>query len=125
MYALLECIARDGDAGRSLFTDDRVAGYLFGQRDLRLDGLRSLAAAAETAAAGPDVVVGASTELLDDAATVASAFVNHLGWRDRDLLWELAANDAVSRSAAVILAQHLFAVHNAVLLPERLEQPAR
>ena len=123
MYALLEAIAMNGDAGRTLFSDDRVAGYLFGQRQFQLDGLRSLAAAAETAAAGPDVVVGADSDTLDAAAVVASAFVNHVGRRDPDMLWEFYANDAVSRSAATILGQHLFAVHNAVLLPERLDEP--
>ena len=123
MYALLETIATNGDAGRTLFSDPRVAGYLFEHRQFQLDGLRSLAAAAENAAAGPDVVVGAHPDTLAAAAIVASAFVNHVGRRDPDLLWEFYANDAVSRSAATILGQHLFAVHNAVLVPERLDEP--
>ena len=80
-----------------------------------LDGMRRLAAAAEQAAAGPDVVTGAHPRLLDDAGLVASAFVNHLGARPVDVLMAYADNADVSRSAATILGQHVLAVQNTVL----------
>ena len=119
MYALLETLAGDGDAGRAVFTDDRVATYLCGQRNLGLDGMRRLAAAVERAAAGPDVVIGADAELLDDAGLVASAFVNHLGARPTDILMEWADNAAVSRSVATILGQHMLAVQTTVLIGDQ------
>ena len=81
MYAILESLAGNGDAGRAVFTDDELASYLLGERRYEFDGLRAVSAAAETAAAGPDVVPGAPDEQLIDAAEVASAYVNHVGSR--------------------------------------------
>jgi hypothetical protein len=112
MYELLEELARDGTAARAVFTDPAVARYLLGERRFDLDGLVRLAAAAESGAAGPDVVPDAPPPLLKDAALVASAFVTHMGSR-ADLLDDPAPE--LSASAAVILGRHLFAVHTAVL----------
>ena len=79
IYALLDQLARDGDAGRAVFSDPDQATYLFRQRMIRYDGTRRLVAAATNAAAGPDVVAGADPTLLADATAVASAFVNEFG----------------------------------------------
>ncbi|MET0325861.1 MAG: hypothetical protein ABW219_11600 [Ilumatobacteraceae bacterium] len=125
MYALLEGLARDGDAARAVFTDDTVATYLFGQRAMQEDGMRRLAAAAERAAAGPDVVAGADPQLLEDAGLVASAFVNHLASRHPDVLWTYADNADVSRSIATILGQHMLAVQTSVLVGDQDSTPPR
>jgi hypothetical protein len=130
MYALLETLATDGDAGRAVFTDERVATYLFGRRNLGIDGMRRLADAAERAAAGPDVVAGADTRLLEDAGLVASAFVVHVGTRPRDLLMAWSDNAGVSRSVATVLGQHVLGVQTTVLVGDqdapgwRLERPS-
>ena len=121
MYVLMEALARNGTTARAIFTDPEVARYLLAERRFDLDGLARLAAAAESAAAGPDVVPDAPAPLLKDAALVASAFVNHMGAR-ADLLDEPAPE--VSASAAVILGRHLFAVHKEVLVPQTLREPA-
>jgi hypothetical protein len=113
MYELMEALARDSEAARAVFTDAPVARYLLAERRFDLDGLVRLAAAAESAAAGPDVGPDAPAPLLKDAALVASAFVNHMGSRP-DLLDDHLA-PAVSESAAAILGRHMFAVHTAVL----------
>jgi hypothetical protein len=120
IYGLLDALARDGDAARAVFTDPETARYLLAERRYDLDGLTRLAAAAEAAAAGPEVVPDAPAPLLHDAALVASAFVNHLGSRD-DLLDDPPA--PVAASAAAILGRHLFAVHKEVLVPEPLANP--
>ena len=83
IYVLLETLARNGEAARAVFTDPVVARYLLAERRFDLDGLARLAAAAEAAAAGPDVVPDAPVALLHDAALVASAFVNHMGYAPR------------------------------------------
>ena len=119
MYALLETLSGDGDAGRAVFTDERLAAYLFGRRNVGLDGMRRLAAAAERAAAGPDVVTGADPRLLDDAGMVASAFVNHVGSRPVDVLMACSDNAEVSRSLASILGQHVLAVQTTVLIGDQ------
>ena len=98
MYELMEALARDSAAARAVFTDPPVAHYLLAERRFDLDGLVRLAAAAESGAAGPDVVPDAPAALLKDAALVASAFVNHIGSRP-DLLDD--PQPAVSTSAAV------------------------
>jgi hypothetical protein len=121
MYVLMEALARDSEAARAVFTDTAVARYLLAERRFDLDGLARLAAAAESAAAGPDVVPDAPVALLKDAALVASAFVNHMGSR-ADLLDDPAPE--VSTSAATILGRHMFAVHKEVLVPEALGEPA-
>ena len=121
MYVLMEALARDSKAARAVFTDPDIARYLLAERRFDLDGLARLAAAAESAAAGPDVVPDAPAPLLKDATLVASAFVNHIGART-DLLDDVAPE--VSESAAVILGRHLFAVHKEVLVPETLREPA-
>jgi hypothetical protein len=123
IYAVLELLAADSDAARELLTDDTVAEYLFAHRDFQLDGMRNLAAAAEAAAAGPDVVADADPRLLLDAAKVASAFVNLVATRGEDVVWSFFANEEVSRSAAVILGQHMPAVHFTVLHPEEMDEP--
>ena len=119
MYALLESLGGDGDAGRAVFTDERLAEYLLGQRDVGVDGMRRLAAAAERAAAGPDVVAGADPRLLEDAGLVASAFVDHVGSRNADVLLAFSDNVEVSRSAATILGQHVLAVQTTVLIGDQ------
>ena len=121
MYELMEALARDSAAARAVFTDPPVAHYLLAERRFDLDGLVRLAAAAESGAAGPDVVPDAPAALLKDAALVASTFVNHIGSRP-DLLDD--PQPAVSTSAAVILGRHMFAVHKEVLVPETLREPA-
>ena len=121
MYVLMEALARDSKAARAVFSDPDVARYLLAERRFDLDGLARLAAAAQSAAAGPDVVPDAPAPLLKDATLVASAFVNHLGART-DLLDD--GSPEVSASAAAILGRHLFAVHKEVLVPETLREPA-
>jgi hypothetical protein len=121
MYELMEALARDGEAARAVFIDPEVARYLLAERRFDLDGLARLAAAAESAAAGPDVVPDAPVALLKDAALVASAFVNHMGSR-ADLLDAPAAE--VSTSTATILGRHMFAVHMAVLDDRNHDAPA-
>ena len=59
MYALLGQLARNGRAGRQVFTDRDRAAYLFGERHVLGDGGVGIVTAASAAAAGPDVVPSA------------------------------------------------------------------
>ena len=121
MYVLMEALARDSEAARAVFTDPEVARYLLAERRFDLDGLARLAAAAEAAAAGPDVVPDAP------ARAAEGRRARRLGVRQPhgvapDLLDDPAPE--VSASAAMILGRHLFAVHKEVLVPEALREPA-
>ena len=95
MYALLEASPTTATPAGRCSPTSRSPGTCSASVTLRLDGLRSLAAPPRPRCR-PDVVVGASG-VLDDAATVASAFVNHVGSRTATRPRELYANDAVSR----------------------------
>ena len=122
MYAVLDALSRNGEAGRAVFTDDVHARYLLTERLYHYDGLHAVTAAAATAAAGPDVVPGAAEAVLVDASKVASAFVNFLGVRP--YLFDQPLHPDASTAAATILGVHLFSVHNAVLSPEPMDAPA-
>ena len=116
MYALLETIATNGDAGRTVFTDDRVAGVpLRAARRASSTACAAWRPPPRRAAAGPDVVVGASPGARRRRDSWPRRSSTTSAARPATCCWEFAANDAVSRSAATILGQHLFAVHNAVL----------
>ncbi len=115
MYAVLDALARDGAAARTVLVDATVGAYLLRDRPLAQDGLRRLAATGVAAAAGPDVVATADPAVLRSAARAASAFVNLFAERGADALWWQAANDEVSQAAATILGRHLPAVHFAIL----------
>ena len=122
MYALLEQLGRDGRAGRALFTDAAIASYVFGERDVLGDGGRRVTAAAAAAAAGPDVVPTAPADLLEDAALVASAFVNHFGTAHGDDAMHRTP-DAVARSVAEILGHHVPSVHQALITRASVDPP--
>jgi hypothetical protein len=119
MNVLMENLDDDAGAWRALLTDPTVARYLLAERRLDADGFARLAAGAELAAAGPDVVPDAPAALLHDAALVASAFVNHIASRAE----LMEAPPEVSVSAARILGCHLFAMHKEVLNPQPLDEP--
>jgi hypothetical protein len=106
MMAVLDALAGDAAAGGAVFTDERVARYLLGERDYWMDGMRRVAEAAAAAA---------------DSPLVASAFVNHVGSRDG-----MAGRydiEPVREAAAIVLAHHIPSVQHAILVPERDEQP--
>ncbi len=112
MYALLGQLARDpnGAAGRSVFTDADRARYLFDGRDVLADHGRAVARAAATAAAGPDVHLAAPVAVRDDAALVASSFVNLFG---RSNAADVGHDDRASTAAARVVGAHLYGVQHA------------
>ena len=118
MYALLGQLAGNPAAARAVLTDRGRAAYLFGERDVLADDGAAIVAAAAAAAA--DVTPGASQRVQDDAALVASAFVNHFGARHAA---DVPADDDVGRRLAAILAAHLPAVEHALVSPDG-DQPS-
>ena len=113
MYALLGQLARAGNgaSGRELFTDADRASYLFAERDVLADGGVAIVTAAANAAAGPDVVAGAPSSVLDDASLVASGFVNLFGPANAR---RARADDRAATGAARILGAHMYGVQHAL-----------
>jgi hypothetical protein len=107
MMAVLDALTRDPDAGREVFTDDRLARYLLGERDYWMDGMRRVAEAAAAAAA--------------DSPLVASAFVNYAG--SREGMSGRYDIEPVRKAAAVVLAHHIPSVQHAVLVNENEQEP--
>ena len=83
MYALLEGIAHDGDAGRAC-SPTSASPLPVGPRDCGSTACAAWRPPPRPRPPGPTSSSAPSTALLDDAATVASAFVNHVGSRDPD-----------------------------------------
>ena len=107
MMAVLDALAVDADAGREVFTDERVARYLLGERDYWMDGMRRVAEAAAAAAT--------------DSPLVASAFVNHVG--SREGMSGRYDIEPVREAAATVLAHHIASVQLAVVVPETGGRP--
>ena len=107
MMAVLDALAVDADAGREVFTDERIARYLLGERDYWMDGMRRVADAAAAAAV--------------DSPLVASAFVNHVG--SREGMSGRYDIEPVREAAATVLAHHIASVQLAVVVPETGGRP--
>ncbi|MET0145091.1 MAG: DUF6571 family protein [Ilumatobacteraceae bacterium] len=119
MYAVMESVARNGEAGRQLFIQAPIAEYLFAQRSWMDDGFRSIADAAETATTGPAVGPGADRKVVDQASTIASAFVNRAGSRGHVMLDDrIYANADVTASVAEIIGAHMSGVKFSLANPE-------
>ncbi len=115
-YAILRQLARDGAAGRRLFTERSTARYFFAQRPVTEDHGRAITAAAAAAAATDGVVPPADAATVRAAMLVASAFVNDFGPAHAGAL--LGRSDVdVSVAVASLLGRHLQSVQLTVTPP--------